>query len=287
MRTAEEVITEQVLISAYDLHYGLISGSLSFPSVVFLDSGGYEISKDVELSDLGQNPVRPRGWRMEYYHRVLRKWKHRCPTVLVSYDHPRRRHSVKEQIDRALETFSKHPRFVRELLIKPESKETDYISTDAVIAEVPRLAKFNVLGVTEKELGPSFLERMKNIARIRTALEEAGQSTPIHIFGSLDPVSSPLYMLSGADIFDGLTWLRLSYHEGFAIYKHNYGCLRFSIKTEDSFVAGRALFQNYYYLEHLTLQLRRFLKTREFSEFKFHGEFFREAYATLWEDLGG
>lgn len=62
-------------------------------------------------------------------------------------------------------------------------------------------ASFHALGVTEKELGGNFKERMINIARIRKALNGVGlENMPIHIFGSLDTVSTPL-VLWPAQIF--------------------------------------------------------------------------------------
>ena len=59
--------------------------------------------------------------------------------------------------------------------------------------------------------------------------------TPIHVFGSLDTVTTPMYFLAGADIFDGLTWLRFAFHGGYTVYKHNYGALKFGVATKDAF----------------------------------------------------
>lgn len=43
-----ELIDGVTLVSAYDLHYGKIKPPFDFPSLIFLDSGGYEASKDTE-----------------------------------------------------------------------------------------------------------------------------------------------------------------------------------------------------------------------------------------------
>ena len=43
------------------------------------------------------------------------------------------------------------------------------------------------------------------------ALDDAGVGIPIHVFGSLDPLISPIYWLAGAEIFDGLTWINMAY----------------------------------------------------------------------------
>jgi hypothetical protein len=72
---------------------------------------------------------------------------------------------------------------------------------------------------------------MQNIAKLRNALTKAGIDIPIHVFGSLDSVTTPLYFLAGADVFDGLTWLRFAFHEGQTLYKQNYGALHLGVKT--------------------------------------------------------
>ena len=79
------------------------------------------------------------------------------------------------------------------------------------------LSHFSIIGFTEKELGPSLLKRMTAIARVRRALKEVNLDLPIHVFGSLDTISTPLYFLAGADIFDGLTWLRYAFRDGVRI----------------------------------------------------------------------
>ena len=43
------IIDGVMLISAYDLHYGEIKPPFDFASLIFVDSGGYEASKDAEL----------------------------------------------------------------------------------------------------------------------------------------------------------------------------------------------------------------------------------------------
>ena len=47
------------LVSSYDLHYGKITPPFDFASLIFLDSGGYEASKETELSDFGDKEHKP------------------------------------------------------------------------------------------------------------------------------------------------------------------------------------------------------------------------------------
>ena len=45
---------------------------------------------------------------------------------------------------------------------------------------------------------------------------------PIHVWGGLDPISTPLYFFAGADIFDGVSWLRYAYYNGVAICSESH-----------------------------------------------------------------
>src|SRR4051812_3170934 len=62
IEACSELIEGVTLVSAYDLHYEKIKAPFNFPKLIFLDSGGYEASKDVELSDLGERDHEPKEW---------------------------------------------------------------------------------------------------------------------------------------------------------------------------------------------------------------------------------
>ena len=218
-----------MLISAYDLHYGAVGTSFDFPSLLFLDSGGYEASKDTDLSDFGDREHVPREWSQEMHEAALVGWKPSVPSVIISYDHPKMKLPIKEQITRAEAMAPGRADVMREILLKPETEAQTLLKVDSIIANVHRLAGFSAIGVTEKEIGNSVLSRMQNIARLRLALDNVGIDVPLHVFGSLDTVTTPLYFLAGADIFDGLTWLRFAFHEGHTLYKQNYGALHLSV----------------------------------------------------------
>jgi hypothetical protein len=53
-----------------------------------------------------------------------------------------------------------------------------------------------------------------------------GLNMPIHIFGCLDPLSILAYFLCGADIFDGLVWLRHGFHQNLAMYPSDFTILK-------------------------------------------------------------
>jgi len=285
LKLMEEVITGPILISAYDIYYKYINLPINFPELIFIDSGGYESAKNSEFSDLGYTVHEPNPWNKEFHQSVIDNWHSEIPTVVVSYDHPERRLSLKEQIANANELFATKKGTIREILIKPETKKQNYIQLNSVLNNIRLLKSFDIVGFTEKELGNSLFKRMINIAYIRKALQKAKLSCAIQIFGSLDPVTTPLYFLAGADIFDGLTWVRFSFFKGYTIYKLSGGALQFEIKAKDNLVEGRILYNNCYQLEKLSNNMQRFLQTQDFKSFECHTHFFRTSYELLIEEL--
>jgi hypothetical protein len=288
VEVTREVIDGPTLVSAYDIHYEFLTGPFTFPSVIFLDSGGYEASKDCELSDVGDKEYAPRAWNRNFHEAVVDKWVALpyCPTITISYDHPLERHPVAEQVTLALTAAKSRPDLLHELLIKPETKEQSLVQMASVLKSINEMRPFHVIGATEKELGSSTLDRMVNIAKLRRALDSVGMSTPIHIFGSLDTISSILYFVSGADIFDGLTWLRYAFVDGYTVYKQNYGNLHLPISTKTSMIDAHCWFKNHSYLKDLELEMQRFASTGDFNAFRHHAEVIRNAHENLLSRLG-
>ena len=193
LEATQEVIDGEILVSAYDLHHKTLTGPFDFAEAIFLDSGGYEASKDLELSDTKTTDHHPAPWTIGDYNAVVTSWKSSRPTVVISYDHPKERVSTVDQIDRADRTLPRGPMVFREVLFKPEAADQEDTNIEAIVKNVHRLAAFDAIGVTEKEIGTTQQSRMANIARIRRALNESGLGNkPIHIFGSLDTISTPL-----------------------------------------------------------------------------------------------
>jgi hypothetical protein len=86
----------------------------------------------------------------------------------------------------------------------------------------------------------------------------------------LDALTTVLYFLAGAEIFDGLTWLRFGYYEGKTIYSQNYGVLRDAeglrrSTNERHFEMWR---NNYYYLERLRTQMVNYERTKDLKYFE-------------------
>ena len=123
------------------------------------------------------------------------------------------------QIAKAQEFFAARKQFISVFLLKPE-KERDAYDLNALRRHVADLRGFSIIGVTEKELGSSVVDRLVGIARLRHDLDAEGVAAPIHVFGALDPLYTPLYFGFGAEIFDGLSWLRYGFHDDLLVHQH-------------------------------------------------------------------
>ena len=267
---ASECLFETMLVSAYDLscgHLNQIESSITDLTVV--DSGGYEISDFQDISTVYMQPVEKKEWSIDKLKNVLDSWPEHIPAIFVSFDHPDIRVPIAQQIESAQALFANHKNQLVCLLIKPETKDQEYVQVKNIINSVDGLASFNVVGLTEKELGSSILERMRKIAEIRLAMDDSGLiGIPIHVFGSLDPITSVLYFISGAEIFDGLTWLRYAYHRGVAAYRQNYAASIVGIDIKDSFVRAKVIQHNLSYLSKMKNQMSKFLLAGSVSMFE-------------------
>ena len=287
LQTMEEYISEEVLVSAYDIHYGHITPPFDFASAVFLDSGGYEASKETELSDTYEADHSAKEWSFEKHQQVLSGWKSNAPTICVSYDHPGQRISTKDQIARAKELVLPPGNSARALLLKPESEGSKRLHLDNILPTVGQMTDFAIVGVTEKEIGNSMLSRMLNVAKLRRELDKHHPGLPIHVFGSLDTISTFLYFLAGADIFDGLTWLRYAFSNVDTVYRHHFGTLTLPITTNSDIVEGRCWTNNYQYMQEMRLSMIKFAADNRFEHFGKHQENLKRAYDVMIAELGG
>lgn len=275
-----------ILLSAYD-HECYTSNQLSFPSIIFLDSGGYECSRDKDVSEIGYYNYKPKSWTREMHSEVIDKWESPIPTVAVSYDHPNERMSTKAQIDDALLFFKTRPHLISEIIIKPETTASKRIKPENVISHIHALKQFDIIGFTEKELGYSILDRMTSIGQIRKALDDAKITIPIHIFGSLDTVTTPLFFLAGADIFDGLSWLRFIYDNGDTFYGGSYGPVLFDTNESPQKIWIQSVFHNLRYLRNMELSMGKFVTKKDYTVFGPRSKFFENTYENFLEKIEG
>ena len=263
-----EYITDSMLISAYDIYYKNIKKpNYKTAEITIVDSGGYEASDDNDLSTVKYSAKTKKEWTEDMLFDVYQKIPANCPVILVNYDHPKKWKKMRKQINDAKSLFQNFPSHLHTILIKPETKIQKYIEIESVLQYVKDLANFDIIGFTEKELGNSILTRMITISNIRQALDNEGILIPIHIYGSLDPITSILYFISGAEIFDGLTWIRYGFLGGNACYYQNYGARTSGIDWDMDRTKLFMLNKNLFHLKKIKNQMKKFLVNEKFSVF--------------------
>ena len=107
---------------------------------------------------------------------------------------------------------------------------------------------FDVLGFTEKEIAGTWFKGINFIDKLRKELSgELGVYVPIcwHLFGCFDPKSIINFFLVGADIFDGLSWLRYFINNRSTLYIREYEALvPFSQHSQLSFYHPEVIVAN-------------------------------------------
>ncbi|WP_291765553.1 hypothetical protein [Maricaulis sp.] len=278
----QEFITDEVLVSAYDIYYEKIEPEFDFSTLICVDSGGYEASKDSELSEVYSTyEFNPLEWKQEFYREVIANWNSEIPALFVSYDHPQERHTIADQIERAKSLSIPEGPNGLVLLLKPEKKDNKYVPIERVLENVASMDGFASIGVTEKEIGKSLEDRMRNIRKLRLALDEHFDGVPIHIFGSLDTFSCYLYFLSGADIFDGLTWLRYAFHDGDTLYRHQFGALNLPSNKIAPHIETQCANHNYSEMTFMKNAMHRFRSDGDYRHFGRHHEGIAQLHKNL------
>ena len=284
-----EFLANAVLFSAYDLHYNHYPGPKDLgeiTDITFIDSGGYEKSEDHDLSSVYRMPWSSREWSVLLLKKVINGLPKAHNIVIVNYDDINKPRLLKEQIKTAKEFFAEFPQFLHDFLIRTETKSQNFIQLKSILDNISLLGNLHKIDITEKELGNSLLERMVKIAKIRIALDEEGINSAIHIFGSLDPITSCLYFISGAEIFDGLTWLRYAYKDGVAVYNENYRFLERGLTEKTQSAVKFIFYDNLQIISELNDEMVSFSYDGDFNHFSHHKEKFEKAFKRLQANIG-
>lgn len=206
-------LAESYLLSAYDIHYGFVpEDPFAWPETkyLFVDSGGYETNDSFDLSERNKFNYRVMPWNekmmKEVYERACSTPKLENTTIILSgFDQ-------QTAVTAQLEHFALLQQQFPDAVINHLIKITDNMDTIVnALANYRNLQGIQILGFTEKELGSTLNERLRNIIFVRKKLTETGWDGCIHIFGGLEPSLMKLYYAAGADIFDGLSWQRIRY----------------------------------------------------------------------------
>lgn len=305
MHEFAQTACHSVLVSAYDLHFRHFNGIpklrggpldwLEKARVIFLDSGGYELASDFDSSEPKSPTYEPReGYGLKEYRAVLegiREDPQHRSFVVTNFDWDTARKPLSKQVEAARRIFQLAPDQLHSFIIKPPVKgQTDLDPQSLSRNDLKSMAGFHLVGVTEKELGLNHLDRLRRIARLRRALDEAEISAPIHVWGGLDPVMTPLYFFAGAQVFDGVSWLRYAYCNGVAINREAFPVLsgEYNIGTNREVCRQVISLKNRTFLETLAGELRKWVDGggRDFSMFdESVREHLRSAYQTMITEI--
>ena len=187
-----------------------------------------------------------------------------------------------EQISAAQTLFYRHGYFLKDFIVKPVGEDR-FVNVDEIIRHIQKFRAFDILGITEKDLGRNPMEKLKGLAKLRLAMDREDVRIPIHIWGGLDPLLTPLYFFAGAEIFDGLSWLRYAYLEGAAMYRDSYSILLGGIESPLDHARAQTISHNLEVLRALDTSFRDFViqKATNFEMFKNRSEVMEKAYRAL------
>jgi hypothetical protein len=293
---AQDRLTEALLVSSYDLHHRLLpdvdmllggdhwSTVYAVPQLLVIDSGGYELGPAWDGNEIYREPRAPRDFTRDDYERVLAGLPRNRDVLVVTYDHvaPGTEHpAYEDQAAQALELLGRHPHLMVDALLKPQFGG-GFVDPRAVVPAATVLREVHVVGVTEKELGDSIVDRLVAVARLRRLLDDAGVHAPLHVFGALSFVHVGLYFMAGAEVFDGLDWLRYGHHAGVAVHRETAALLNGLIDDATGMRRGLVTLDYLTALAELKRRLCRWVDTEgDFSVMGQQAGTFEATYAAM------
>lgn len=283
-------LAESLLISSYDIyhrHYRDAETFLKNTALVFLDSGGYELTPDFDSTEPKVVAHSAKPFTAADYDQVLKKLTRDpgvIPLAISNFDWDSKNLPIESQILAAQALFNRFPDCLSNFIIKPHTPTGHTLDMDEIVRHIRKLRAFGIIGVTEKELGKNLMDRLKSIAKLRQAMDDNSVSAPIHVWGGLDPVITPLYFFAGAEIFDGVSWLRYAFHQGMAVNRESHGFLgKHGIETPHDHLVLLCINENLTSLQRLGTNLREFAdsKGNRYEMFEPNSELFERAYRTM------
>ena len=195
------------LVSAFDVaEMRIPADATDMVNVIIVDSGLYETSEEYSSGKLHASALTS-DWTRVRYKETVRDIGQKGNVILVNFDEIGK---LEEQIERSSEDFSYAPHAVSDFLVKP-TDPSGLVNLAKLVHHQEELRQFDIIGITAREVGNSFLRRCSSVVTLRNLLNDMRVGTPIHIFGAINPYEVLTYFLCGADIFDGLNWLRLAF----------------------------------------------------------------------------
>ncbi len=143
-------INDSMLISAYDIHHEFFRKPSKFygnKGLVIIDSGGYELADDFDLTEPRRFPHAPKKFKQDEYIRVLKKLPNGKPLVITNYDAGNRGKPLASQIREARKLFNGFPNCLHDILLKPTRKSQSLKISD-LIGSIEELRAFDIIGLT-------------------------------------------------------------------------------------------------------------------------------------------
>jgi hypothetical protein len=119
-------IKDSILLSAYDIYHGhLRDPGRYFPDkeLIFIDSGGYELSPGFDPTEPVHHTISKRTFSRENYIQVLEQLPKDLPFVITNYDWGTRKKKLTEQIAAAQTLFYTVPPLCRPSHLLPSREE--------------------------------------------------------------------------------------------------------------------------------------------------------------------
>lgn len=254
-------VAEVSLVSAFDVHNKYLTPEEIYSSdVIFIDSGGYEVKPVNDPLEAYYDERSADNWSCEFYKKTLDSLEPLSDVVIVSYDDANKI-PLENQIQNARILFEQYPQFSGNFLWKPNPNEIFCGDIEKLIIFQDDLKSFRCFGVTDKELGDSLVNRCRKIIQIRSLFDRLNISIPIHIFGCLDPLTSLLFFLCGADVFDGLSWLRYVYRDNRLVYLQQAAILGDNSNLSDQEILTASWIDNLEAINKLQNSMRLYAQT--------------------------
>lgn len=291
LETVGGFIKDSILVSAYDLFHSHLRKPQKYfkdKEVIFVDSGGYELGPDFDSTEPIHLFAPQKEFTLENYTEVLRKLPDDVPFVVANFDHGTMQRPLLEQITAGQKLLAKFPQFLSDFIVKPVGGQ-QYLDVDEIIRHIKKFRAFHILGIADKDLGKDLLDRLKFVAKLRLAMDREDVPMPIHIWGGLDPVFTPLYFFVGAEIFDGISWLRYAYIDGVATYRDCYNVISEGIETPTDHARALTLSHNLAFLRSQATNFREFVihGGKRFDMFGSRGPAMEKAYRTMQTKFPG
>jgi queuine/archaeosine tRNA-ribosyltransferase len=222
------------LFSAYDLHHSnrgdstiiknILAESVQAGTAVLIDSGNYE-----------SYWIRDSSWRRQHYWSCLTSCDYGFAFHFDKRPHAKKYGTVASLADEIEKGVLKDQAKANKGTVIPiiHAQSTMLPDVSAIIAT--RLNPM-MIAIPERELGDGIIERSITVAKIRKALDERGQYYPLHLLGTGNPLSIMMYVMCGADSFDGLEWCQTTVNYENALLYHFHQRELFGPQVEfDSF----------------------------------------------------